>query len=347
VVLAACRTEAPSTVEAGFDAGLLAFTFAEGGPSTAPSVASSPAPNRLALYSAAVPRTSKSIGHTSVVFRIDFDSDAGALRAAYKPESKRGHKRYRGEVAAYRLAVALGIPNVPPAAIRTFQRDALRASTQGDAHALALFDDEVIDRESRSEAERFEAKPLGGLGGAAPHLGGSGRVYGALMPWIDKLEFIPLESPTEKARWKKELTSGAELPEDRRALVAQISTLVVFDALTGNWDRWSGANVGIDKATGSLLFVDNDAAFFDPVPPLFAAQLAILRGVDRFSRSLVRRLRTLDAVSMADAFGEEEPGSPLLSAHAVAAADQRRKDVLAIIDEKIAALSDAAVLFFP
>lgn len=328
-----CRTEMPAEPpEAGWDAGSLALTFVDADPSILPPPIASATRSdeaRLAPYAAAVPRTSKSIGHTSVVFRIDFESDAGPLRAAYKPESRRGHKRYRAEVAAYRLAKALGIANVPPAAIRMFRRDALRASTANDVeldapgmpHALALFDAEVIDR--------------------------SGRVYGALMPWIPKLEFIPLESPTEKARWKTELTAAGELPEDRKALVAQISTLVVFDTVTGNWDRWSGANVAIDKPSGRLLYVDNDAAFFNPIPPIFASQLALLRGVDRFSRALVSRLRAFDALSMADALGEEEPGVPLLSAHGVAAADQRRKDILAIIDAKIAALSEPMVLLFP
>lgn len=332
VLASACRTEMPlAPQDAGPDVSL-AFSIVDADPSLAPAVASSSTradADRLASYAAAVPITSKSIGHTSVVFRVDFESDAEKLRAAYKPESKRGHKRYRAEVAAYRLAKALGIGNVPPATIRVFRREALRASAMNDTeldapgvpHALALFDAEVMDR--------------------------SGRVYGALMPWIPKLEFIPLESPAEKARWKTELTSAGDLTEDRRRLASQISTLVVFDALTGNWDRWSGANVGIDKATGTLLYVDNDAAFFDPIPPLFAAQLTLLRGVDRFSRVLVSRLRALDALSMADAIGEEEPGVPLLSAHGIAAADQRRKDILAIIDAKIAALTEPAVLFFP
>ncbi len=328
VVLAfvmACRTESPPVPLESSPEASLSFTFADADPTSAP-IAVAPVPSmlradRVAPFASATPRVGKSIGHTSVVFRVDFDSDGGALRAAYKPESKRGHKRYRGEVAAYRLARLLKLTNVPPAAVQTFKRDVLRAAMSSDAHALALFDDEVIDR--------------------------GGRVFGALMPWIDKLEFTPLESPLERARWKKELTAGGELTEDRRALVAQISNLIVFDSLTGNWDRWSGANVGIDKATGTLLFVDNDAAFFDPIPPAFAAQMAVLRGTDRFSRSLIGRLRNYDALTMADALGDEEPNASLLSPRAVAAADQRRKDVLAIIDEKIAALSEAAVLFFP
>jgi hypothetical protein len=325
--LCACRTDTGASVDASGDGAdeALSFVFADAEPSASTSADDHPSKlfdeSRLALYAHATPRTGKSIGHTSVVFRLDFETDAGALRAAYKPESKRGHKRFRGEVAAYRLAKLLAIPNVPPATVRIFARDALRNALHADGRAAALESDEVIER--------------------------SGHVFGALVPWIDRLEFTPIESPVEMARWKAELTNGGDLPADRRALAAQISTLVVFDALTGNWDRWSGANVGLDKKTNTLLFVDNDAAFFDPIPPAFAPQMALVRSVDRFSRALVSKLRTTDAIMLADAFGDEEPGTPLLPARVVAACDQRRKDVLAIIGEKIAKLGEANVLFFP
>ncbi len=325
-LLAGCRTEsAAPEAGAAYDAGL-SFVFADASPSPSPlsSSASASPPTkasgdeRLAAYANATPKAAKSIGHTSVVFRIDFD---GGLRAAYKPESKRGHKRYRGEVAAYRLGKLLALPNVPPAGVRVLVRSELRAAAQADPRSSALEADEVIDHK--------------------------GHVFGALMPWIDKLEFYPFESPSEEARWKKWLASGGAIPADQLAIAAQISTLVVFDALTGNWDRWSGANVAIDRKTSTLLFVDNDAAFFDPVPPAFAPQMALLRGVDRFSKSLVTRLRAIDALMLADAFGEEEPGVPLLPARVVAAADQRRKDVLAIVDDKIKSLGEPTVLSFP
>ncbi|HEY1954907.1 MAG TPA: hypothetical protein VGH28_04830 [Polyangiaceae bacterium] len=324
-MLCACRTEAPPSADASapIDAGL-AFTFADADPSpSAPATAATSAKppvdeSRLAAYAHVVPQRLKSVGHTSVVFRADFGS---GLRAAYKPESKRGHRRYRGEVASYRLAKMLGLPNVIPAEVHVFSRESVRAAAASDARALSLVNDEVIDRK--------------------------GRVYGSLVPWIDKLEFIAIDAPAERARWEKELKSGDEVPADRRALDAQISTLIVFDYLTGNWDRWSGENVAIDRASGILLFVDNDATFFDPIPPLFAPEKAMLRGVDRFSRALVTRLRAISALDLADAFGDEEPGSPLLSARVVAACEARRKEIVALVDSKIAQLGEANVLYFP
>jgi hypothetical protein len=214
--------------------------------------------------------------------------------------------------------------------VRVFDRAALRAVV-----GPGMFDDEVVDR--------------------------GGRVYGALMPWIDKLEFAPLESPAEKARWQKQLQTGSDIPDADKALDAQIATLIVFDTLTGNWDRWSGAQIGVDgsaaggtsqaravpKATETLLFVDNDASFFDPIPPAFDRQMALLRAIDRFPRALVDRLRHADAVFIADALGDEEPGSPLLAPRVVAACDDRRKTILGVVDRKIATFGEAAVLYFP
>ena len=246
----------------------LSFVFADAEPGaitalTAPEPA--PSDDHLAAYATAVPKTGKSIGHTSVVFRLDFATDAGALRAAYKPESKRGHKRYRGEVAAYRLARAFHVTNVPPATVRVFDRAALRAVV-----GPGMFDDEVVDR--------------------------GGRVYGALMPWIEKLEFVPLEGPEMRSQWKKGLQKGADLTDRQRKTFAPRSPRSsCFDSLTGNWDRWSGGQVAIDHATDEMLFMDNDAAFFDPIPPAFNAQLAVLKGIDRFSRRLIGQLRRFNA----------------------------------------------------
>ncbi len=329
IFLAACRTEAPSAaVDAGarMDSGL-SFVFADADPSPAPVASAAPAharifdESRLAAYEHATPERLKSIGHTSVVFRIDFADGSTHLRAAYKPESKRGHKRYRGEVASYRLSKLLGLPNVPPAEVRVFSRPTLRAPAQKDPRALALFDEEVVDR--------------------------GGRVYGSLVAWIDHLEFSPVDSPAERAHWEKELKNGEDVPAERRALDAQISNLLVFDALTGNWDRWSGDNVGIDRATGTLLFVDNDATFFDPLPHVFEQARAKVREIDRFSRALVGRLRAISALDLADAFGDEEPGEPLLAARVVAACEERRKEIVGIVDAKIAAMGEAKVLYFP
>ena len=265
----------------------------------------------------AAPRTGKSIGHTSVVFRLDL---ASGRRAVFKPASRRGPLRYKGEIAAYRLGGALGIPFVPRAFFRALDARALGAAiATGNAASAELYAKEAI-----------VSGPV---------------VKGALIPWIDNLGFVELERDTS---WKIWLRRDGTMPDDQRTRAREISILVCFDFLTGNWDRWSGGNVGLDKASGMLLFIDNDGAFFE-VPPTDALQRnkRLVASVDRFSRGFVEAVRALDDDALDRAIGEESPGVALLSPKALAGVHQRRKDLLAIIDAKRSDANDAALFAFP
>jgi hypothetical protein len=261
-------------------------------------------------FASGTPRAARSIGHTSVVFKIELTN---GKKAAFKPASRRGPFRYKGEVAARRLGLALGLSNVPRAFVRTFEASALT----GAKHA-----DEMIVT--------------------------SGHVKGALIPWIDGLELVALETAPTAANWKRWLRRGEPIPEDQRELARQISTLIAFDFVTGNWDRWSGGNVGIDKKTGTLLFIDNDGAFFE-IPPADALRRnrTLVEGVDKLSRGFVQRLRALDDEELARAIGEEEAGVPLLSAKALGGVSLRRRELLAIVDRKLSDAGDDATLAFP
>ncbi len=260
----------------------------------------------------------KSIGHTSVVFKVKLE---GGLDAVFKPRSRRGNTRYRGEVAAHRLALALALDNVPPVMVRTFDAGKLRSALSASG-AGALFDQEAV-------------------------IAKDGTVTGALIPWIAKLEFLPLEAEPWLSRWRGWLKSNGEIPLDQRQLAAQISTMVVFDYLTGNWDRWSGGNIGLDRARGALLFIDNDGAFYDPAPPHgIMHQVHLLEGIDHFSRRFVSALRSLDGARLAREIGDESPGVPLLSARALTAIEARRKHALELIDLKIARFTEAGTLSF-
>jgi hypothetical protein len=268
----------------------------------------------MAAYETATPTGGKSVGHTSVVFKVALE---GGLNVAYKPRSTRGDHRYRGEIAAYRLARALSLENVPLAMPRSFGYDALKAAV-GHEPIFA----EVVKEPDET-------------------------VRGALMPWIKGLEFVPLENAEWMPKWRGWLKADGEIPDDERDLAAQISDVLAFDVVTGNWDRWSGGNIGIDRAHrphAMLLYVDNDGAFFDP-PPVKEMKwpTSLFEGVERFSRSFVAALRSVD---VARAVGEEVPGQPLLSARVLAQTEQRRKHVLAVIDAKIGKLGEAKVLAF-
>lgn len=284
-----------------------------------PAAADAAAEDTLAAYATAAPLAGKSVGHTSVAWKLKLD---GNLEAAYKPRSHRGGARYRGEIAAYRLAQALGLPNVPRAIPRSFSLTALRGALEPGSAARDLLDNEVV-----ADA--------------------SGAVTGALIPWITGLEFLPLETDEWGMRWRGWLGGGEVIPDDQRALAAQISTMIVFDYLTGNWDRWSGGQIGIDRKSGTLLFLDNDGAFFDPPPPAqLAQQLARLTKIWCFPRRFVAALRRLDENAALAAIGEESPGAPLLSPRVLRGLEDRRTGALSIVDAKISERGEARVLPF-
>ncbi len=280
----------------------------------------------LEPFATAAPISGKSIGHTSVVLKVRLE---GGLTAAYKPRSKRGPLRYKGEIAAYRLAMALGLPNVPPALPRSFAFAPMLAALGGKA---------------TDSGDLFAAEAIAD---------DAGNVPGALIPWIADLSFLAIETDPLLSEWKGWLggrDGTAEVPDEKKHLAAQISTLIVFDYVTGNWDRWSGGNVGLDAKHATVLFIDNDGAFYDAPPkgPL-AAQKARLAAVARFSRSFVDELRKLDAKALEAAIGSEVNGKPepLLSATALAGVEARRGEALAVIDARIAKAGEAATLVFP
>jgi hypothetical protein len=266
------------------------------------------APNDL--LAGGTPRRAKSIGHTSYVLKVTLDN--GAV-GAFKPRSGKplGDRRYKGEIAAYRLAEALGLNNVPRTIARTFRAVDLRNALPSEGQA-------EFDRVARTGPE--------------------GDLEGALTAWVDAYEVLPLESAAWRSRWMQWLTvRHPEIAASDRAVARAISTLIAFDCMTANWDRWSGANVARDASTGTVLYVDNDGAFFDDPPPTaIDRQFLLLGRVVRFSRAFISALRSVDIEVLRSVLGKDERGAPLLPERNIFAADARRRRVLEIVDAAIA-----------
>lgn len=245
----------------------------------------------------------KAIGHTSVVLKVRLE---GGLEAAWKPNTRRGKNRFRGEVAARRLALALGLDAVPEAGLRCFAREELLRLTSGATR-------ELLEAELMADPD--------------------GRVPGAILPWISGLTFPEVEREPLLSRWKKGLEGGRDAGSgDDSTFLADMSTLLVFDSLTGNWDRMSGANVGRDPRTGRLLFVDNDGAFYEAPPPDgLARNTRLLHGAKRFSATFVAALDALDETSLAKVMGDDHLGRPLLSDKALAGVAARLRDTRAYV----------------
>ncbi|WP_156864988.1 hypothetical protein [Pajaroellobacter abortibovis] len=254
-----------------------------------------------------------------MAFQLDFGN---GQKCAYKPFTTQMRTRYRNEVAAYRLARALGLLNVPSASTVCFDKGKLRAIINFGREARR----KRFDQEVRSETK--------------------GKTWGALMRWISPYQTFSLK----EAQWKPWLKKGGEVPSSSRSLAVQLSTLLVFDVLIGNWDRWSGNNLGLYPPTQMLLYIDHDGAFFYPEPPLLQKTRKKFQDVDRFSRGLIEAIRVLldqdNQEKLISVIGEEQTGVPLLSSGAMQGIRERGIWILEQIEKKKAILGDSEVLYF-
>jgi hypothetical protein len=275
---------------------------------------------------------SKSVGSTSVVFKVPLD---GGIAAAFKPETRRHGSRWRAEVAAYRLSRALGLDNVPVAVPRAAKMSSLVASTRS-ATMMRLLREQCLPTED-------------------------GRLRGAMIAWIPGLARMPLENDPLWSAWGEWLSVSPKarpielrVPEarakairDARPLAPQLSSLIVFDHVIGNRDRWSGHNVLVDVTHTRLVYLDHNLAFDAELDVASTRKRAmVLARAERFSASLVARLRKLTRADVVAALGVDDEGASLLSDAQIDATLARRDELIVHVDRLIAKHGESRVLSF-
>jgi len=251
----------------------------------------------------------QNVGSTSVNLHLRL---AGDIDAAWKPRTSTHGDTYRAEIAAYRLNRLLGLSRVPPATSRAIPRSALH---------LAPTSPVIAERDL--------------------------TVRGAAIYWVPVLRDSLIDRPREIERWSSWLRQGREVPADQRTRAEEISTLLVFDFLTGNWDRWSGANVPMDAA-GHLIYRDNNGAFEEPfVLGLMQNGMAWLRRSQRFSAGVIARARALTDASIREEMAlDGDPARPPLTEAQRRSLLRRRDALLEYVDGLIRRHGEAAVLVF-
>jgi len=277
------------------------------------------------LLAADVTRVKFNRGGSSISFRLEF---AGGWRAAFKPDQTNEQTVPRKEIAAYRISRLLGLEAVAPAVGRKF--------------ALTELIDKV-DEGSRDVIPRMQEQVI---------VDEDGMVAGELSWWIPvivdaKLENVPIDEPDGMTAWHRYLSVGAAEPYSGRALLPQISSMVVFDYLINNSDRFSGSNTKASPDGKTLFFMDNTLSF-GPVPEGSPKVRSYLENVQKFSRALLRRVRSLDEDTVRAAMSSDTgPYERLLSDAEVAAVMYRRDILLAYVDGLIGELGEAEVLCYP
>jgi hypothetical protein len=265
-------------------------------------------------------------GGVSLSLRADYASGARALLKPFQVQPQNPF----AEVAAFRIDRLLGIGHVAPA--KPFVIDYQTLLDAADPAWKGYTQHRIL--------EEVKAR--------------DGMVRGMVAWWIPeirdaRIDNVPVDIPEGMGKWIPYLRIGAQIPADVRGLVEQIATMIVFDVVIDNSDRWSGANVKASPDGKTLYFMDNTLAF-SKFKHGHDSNLKPLERMQVFPRGLVERLRTLTLEQVQQALaldGELASIGPLLGDEEVRAIISRRNHVLERVDALIAEFGEDQVLALP
>lgn len=274
------------------------------------------------LCNAEVTRMQRNTGGSTLSFRVWF-ADGG--RGLFKPQQTNSVANFRAEIAAYRMSRYLGMHRAPPACGRSMPRATLQRTA--DSTGDVAFSERVM-------------REILGRGETVP---------GAMIYWVPG----GLENVPGSERYPDLLDTTKPLPDADRVLARDLSALLLFDFVNDNIDRWSGGNILRQRTTAQnptpqMLFMDNGAAFTigrDNLGARPADQAQRLTRVTRVSRSLVARLRAMNADSLGREMRLDPLGSPV-GDNGLAAILARRDRLMQHIDALVAARGESAVYAF-
>lgn len=270
----------------------------------------------------AVPRSMKPVGSTSTVFKVDL---TGSVDAAFKSTTVDRPAGPAAEVAAYRLSRCLGMRNVPPAISREMSLDDIAA---------------LLTPEGRAAWPTIRGRLV-----VTNHQ----TVWMAAIYWVPDLTPLDIDSAEGVERFTEWLSLDGEIPEASRGLAAQISTMLAWDYLIGNFDRFSGSNAQGTPDGQVVVLRDHDIAFSARLGEhLHERILGRMLRAERFSRSFIAALRALTPAQFRAELSRD-PGwvnGPLVSEAAMRGVFDRRATILSHVDSLIALHGEHAVLVF-
>lgn len=263
----------------------------------------------------------KNRGGSSISLRIEF---ADGSRAAFKPLQSNPQTVPRKEAAAYALSRLLGLNLVAPVVMRTLNRDEL----------FAKLDPASLPSRARIERET--------------HFDEKGQTLGSFSYWIPRVADPRLDTTAGILRWTDWLGQDGTFPPEKTQLLSQLSSLLVFDLLQNNSDRFSGGNL-LGAPDGQTLYYMDNAFGFQTDPEGHRRCWFYLSRVQKFSLRLLQALERLrdDDLRLAMVWqGDDGASHPLLSEEERAALLSRRDRALAHIYEAIETYGRDRVLVF-
>jgi hypothetical protein len=246
---------------------------------------------------------------STLVFHLDLGD---GLEVAFKPDRVGENHWWRHEVAGYRLARVLGIQGrVPPAISRSFPVTAFRGFDRG-----ANF---IVTGHGANRA-----------------------VEGAVLFWMPVLARTHLEEPASRREWTPWLQPPRPIPPEHSRRAEQLGTLVVFDYLQANFDRFNSANIRQDEA-GDLVLRDNNRGWF--LENLLRLNRGGIEDRIRMSEALYARVREATPEALRRELARdphENPGG--LFPPQYVAYGQRQRALVARVEALIARYGRASVL---
>lgn len=284
---------------------------------------------RRNLAEGEIERVERGGGGRSVAFEITLDDGTVGY---FKPEQTFASHWY-AEVASWYVDRALGLGRVPPTVGRRISWARLAPVVADDPHV-----DEVVVAKDDTVRGSFvwwlpeEPVPI------LPPRG--------WQAWISVED--PGPSPYQwMAHWRRDVARGVvhrdPPPPERAELPAELSDMILFDYLIGNWDRWGSnfTNVRTLGRDGPLLFMDNGGAFHAGRKPSRHAK-AKLAALQRVRRSTVRAIERLDIDALREQI-EADPLAPVLKPRHYADLEQRRREILDHVRQLEEKFGDEAV----
>lgn len=260
------------------------------------------------MQTRAVVRVVERFSSSTVVFHLDLGD---GIEIAFKPELRRDGRWWRHEIAGYRLARVLGIEGrVPPAISRRVP--------------ASVFTHEQL-RDSRLVVR-------------------GGFVEGAAIVWMPVLRRSNLETAEARARWVPWLDPANAIPTEHRGEAEQLATLIVFDYLQANFDRWNTGNIRLDER-GSIVYRDNNRAWY--IQNLRLLDRGGINHSVRLPAALLANVEhatgaVLQTEVLRDGGGGHHPGG--LAREHYAAYETRRRHVVTLVQSLVARFGHDAVM---
>lgn len=258
-----------------------------------------------------------------MAFRLVFEDGS---KGVFEPATRQYPAGYRAEVAAYRVARFLGLDDVFPVITRRVTKEELRRRLDPAFHDAW----KDIDRWTSWQDDD--------------------SVLGAVAPWVGDVRALDLSDDDAVQRWSRWLEGSQEIPDGRVPLARDLSNMLAFDYLIGDWDRFESPLLGTPD--GRRLFLrDHDRAFAAPLPPVLHRRvLDKLMLTRRFSRSFVARLALLDRRAIERELAADPgqiEGRPILTRAQIAGVLDRREGLLSYVGALIDERGRKAVLSLP